>query len=127
MIIDNSETDVFYNYYEDDPLGFLIKGHFDSEIAKEKIQTLKDNLSEIERQIEHIEKAEKKLDLWGRYERGNLPHIHCTSDPIKNAFLDALNIQADRILDNLSKAFPDMTEDEISNACFRGDKAKGIE
>lgn len=127
MIIDNSETDVFYNYYEDDPLGFLIKAHFDSEIAKEKIKTLRDNLSEIEREIERIEKAENKTDLWSKYVRGELPHIHCTSDPIKNVFLDALHIQSDRIINNLQTAFPDMTEDEIRNACFRGDKTKGIE
>lgn len=127
MIIDNSETDVFYNYYEDDPLGFLIKAHFDSEIAKKKIKTLRDNLSEIEREIEEIEKTENKLGLYGKYQRGELPHIHCASDPYENVFLDALSIQADRILDNLSKAFPDMTEDEIRNACFRGDKKKGVE
>ena len=127
MIIDNSETDVFYNYYEDDPLGFLIKGHFDSEIAKKKIKTLKENLSKIERQIEEIEKAENKLGLYGKYQRGELPRIHNSLDPFENVFLDALTIQADRILDNLSKAFPDMRGEEIRNACFRGDKTKGAE
>lgn len=127
MIIDNEKTDVFLTLYEDDPLGFLIKGHFDSEIAKKKIKTLKDNLSEIEREIERIEEAENKTDLWSKYVRGELSHIHCGSDPYENIFRDALHIQSDRILDNLSKAFPDMTEEEISNACFRGDKTKGIE
>lgn len=127
MIIDNSKNDVFLSLYEDDPLGFLTKAHFDSEIAKEKIKTLRDNLSEIEREIERIEKAEKKLGLYWKYQRGELPRIHCSLDPFENVFLDALSIQADRILENLSKAFPDMTEEEIRNACFRGDKTKGIE
>lgn len=127
MIIDNSEIDVFYNYYEDDPLGFLIKGHFDSEIAKKKIKTLRENLSKIERQIEEIEKTENKTDLWSKYVRGELPHIHCTSSPFKNVFLDALSIQADRIIDNLKQVFRFMTTQEIENACFRGDIDKGIE
>ena len=127
MIIDNEKTNVFLTLYEDDPLGFLTKAHFDSEIAKKKIKTLKDNLSEIEREIERIEKAENKTDLWSKYVRGELPHIHCTSDPYENVFLDALSIQGNRIINNLQTAFPDMTEEEIRNACFRGDKAKGIE
>lgn len=74
-----------------------------------------------------MEEAENKLGLYGQYQRGELPHIHCASDPIENTFLDALSIQADRILNNLQTAFPDMTEEEIRNACFRGDKTKGIE
>lgn len=56
--------------------------------------------------------------LWERYKRGELPAIHCSSDPIRNAFQDALKIQADRILNNLQKHFTDMTEEEIRNIVF---------
>ena len=56
--------------------------------------------------------------LWERYERGELPAIHCADNPIANAFCDALKIQADRILDNLQKHFTTMTKEELRNACF---------
>jgi hypothetical protein len=66
-------------------------------------------------------------DLWSRYQRGELPAIHDTGDMVKDAFLDALSIQADRIIDNLEKAFPNLTKEQISNACFRGDINKELE
>lgn len=56
--------------------------------------------------------------LWERYERGELPAIHCSDNPIANAFLDALNIQTDRILNNLQKHFTNMTKEEIKNIIF---------
>lgn len=60
-------------------------------------------------------------DLWSRYNRYELPHIHCAENEVQNAFLDALNIQGRRIEENLAKAFPDLTKQQIKNACFRGD------
>lgn len=56
--------------------------------------------------------------LWERYERGELSAIHCSDNPIANAFCDALCIQADRIINNLKKHFTDMTEEEIRNIVF---------
>lgn len=56
--------------------------------------------------------------LWERYERGELPAIHCSDNPIENAFLDALNIQADRFLNNLKQHFTNMTDEEIRNIIF---------
>ena len=56
--------------------------------------------------------------LWERYDRGELPAIHCSDNPIENAFRDALVIQSDRILNNLQKYFTNMTKEEIRNACF---------
>lgn len=56
--------------------------------------------------------------LWERYERGELPAIYCSDNPIANAFCDALRIQANRILNNLQKHFTDMTEEEIRNIVF---------
>lgn len=44
--------------------------------------------------------------LWERYERGELPAIHCYDNPIANVFCDALCIQADRILNNLQMRTP---------------------
>lgn len=56
--------------------------------------------------------------LWERYERGELPAIHCSDNPIANAFCDALCIQADRTLNNLKKHFTNMTEEEIKDIIF---------
>jgi hypothetical protein len=67
-----------------------------------------------------IQKGETKMinGLFERYEKGELPAIHCSDNPIKNAFLDALKIQADRIVNNLKNHFTNMTEEQIKDICF---------
>ena len=119
MIIENTENLV--KLYIDDPLDFLVLNRFDTKIAKEKIRELKKVCNEIENEIERHEKANCKTDLYSKYVRGELPHIHCSSDPFNNVFSDALNIQGRRIEENLKKAFPNLTKQQIKNACFRGD------
>lgn len=117
---DTKERSIFVDFYEDDPLGFLIKGTIDTEVAKEKLYKLKRKLDCVERAIRLIE-LNNSNDLWSRYQRGELPAIHDTGDLVRDAFLDALSIQGNRIVDNLKKAFPNLTEEQIRNACFRGD------
>lgn len=121
MIFDNSQTDLFFNFYEDDPLGFLNNRKIDTKEAREKTIALKKKCNEIISVIDRVEKTENKEDLWSKYVRGELPHIHCGPDPFENAFSDALSIQGDRIIDNLEKAFPNLNKEQIKNACFRGD------
>ena len=114
---DTKEKSIFVDFYEDDPLGFLIKGTIDTEVAKEKLYKLKRKLDCVERAIRLIE-LNNSNDLWSRYQRGELPAIHDTGDLVQDAFKDALNIQADRILHNLQKHFINMTENEIKEICF---------
>lgn len=121
MIYDNSTGDTFHQFYDDDPLGFLIKGKIDTEQAKEKIKELRNTLSEIESTIERVEKADGDTDLWSRYVRYELPHIHITRDPIENVFLDALSIQANRIRDNIREELA-ISDDELKRLMFGKEK-----
>lgn len=124
MIYDNSTGDTFTEFYNDDPLGFLNKRNIDTEQARKEVVKLRKTLAEIENVLDRVEKSDGKTDLWSRYTRGEFPHIHCSEDPYANVFMDALTIQADRIIDNLKKVFPFCTTREIRNACFRGDLDK---
>ena len=117
---DTDEKSIFAKLYEDDPLGFCKYRYIDTEEAKEKLRKLKRKIDCIERAIKLTE-LNNKNDLWSRYKRGELPAIHDTGDLVQDAFLDALSIQADRIVDNLKHAFPKLFEEQIENACFRGD------
>lgn len=117
---DTKEKQIFVDFYEDNPLDFLTHKTIDTEAAKEKLYKLKRKLDCIERAIRLIE-LNNKNDLWSRYQRGELPAIHDSGDIVQDAFLDALSIQGDRIIDNLEKAFPNLNKEQISNACFRGD------
>lgn len=114
---DTEEKSIFAKLYEDDPLGFCNNRTIDTEEAKEKLCKLKRKIDCIERAINLIE-INNKNDLWSRYQRGELPAIHDTGDMVKDAFLDGLNIQADRILNNLQKHFTNMTKEEIKNIIF---------
>ena len=58
------------------------------------------------------------MSLWDKYRRYELPHIHIGDNQEKNVFEDALSIQAERILNNLTKALPDRTEQEIRQMIF---------
>lgn len=117
---DTKEKQIFVDFYEDNPLGFLTNRTIDTEEAKEKLYKLKRKLDCVERAIRLIE-INNSNDLWSRYQRGELPAIHDTGDLVRDAFLDALSIQSDRIIDNLEKAFPKLFKEQIKNACFRGD------
>lgn len=117
---DTKEKQIFVDFYEDDPLGFCNHRTIDTEEAKEKLYKLKRKLDCVERAIRLIE-LNNKNDLWSRYQRGEFPVIHDSGDLVQDAFLDALKIQADRIIDNLEKAFPNLNKEQIENACFRGD------
>lgn len=117
MIYDNSIGDTFYQYYTDDPLGFLIKAKIDTKEARKEVVKLRKTLAEIENVIDRVEQAENKNDLWSRYTRGELPHIHCSKDPLQNAFLDALSIQADRIRENIKKKYT-LSDEELRNLMF---------
>lgn len=121
MIYDNSESDLFMQYYDDCSLDFLTKAKIDTEQSKEKIKELRNTLNEIELTIERVEKSNGHDDLWSKYCRGELPHVHISKDPLYNVFMDALCIQADRIRDNILKAYPNMTREELSHLMF-GDR-----
>jgi len=114
---DTKEKSIFIKFYENDPLGFCNHRTIDTEEAKEKLRKLKRKIDCIERAINLVE-INNKNDLWSRYKRGELPAIHDSGDIVKDAFQDALNIQANRILGNLQKHFTNMTEEEIENIIF---------
>lgn len=114
---DTKEKSIFIKFYEDDPLGFCNHRIIDTEEAKEKLCKLQRKIDCIERTIKLIE-INNKNDLWSRYQRGELPAIHDTGNIVQDAFLDAVNIQADRILNNLQKHFTNMTKEEIKNIIF---------
>lgn len=61
--------------------------------------------------------------LWEKYRDGDIPHIHIFSDVIQNAFEDGLCIQADRILLNLQKSFPDKSRSEIIGLMFHDEES----
>lgn len=117
MIYDNSVGDTFFQFYTDDPLGFLNKRNIDTEQARTEVVKLRKTLDEIENVIDRVEQAENKTGLWSRYTRGELPHIHCSKDPFENVFLDALWIQADRIRENIKKKYT-ISDEELSNLMF---------
>lgn len=116
-IQDTKEKSIFIKFYEDDPLGFCNNRTIDTEEVKEKLYKLERKIHCIERAIKLIE-LNNKNDLWSRYQRGEFPVIHDSGDIVKDAFQDALKIQADRILNNLQKHFTNMTEEEIENIIF---------
>lgn len=117
MIYDNSIGDTFYQYYTDDPLGFLIKAKIDTKEARDRCLELLATVDTIMDELNRIEKSDGKTDLWSRYTRGELPHIYCSKDPLQNAFLDALSIQADRIRENIKKKYT-ISDEELSNLMF---------
>lgn len=117
MIYDNSVGDTFFQFYTDDPLGFLNKRNIDTEQARTEVVKLRKTLVEIENVIDRVEQAENKNDLWSRYTRGELPHIHCSKDPLQNVFLDALSIQANRIRENIKKKYT-ISDEEIDILMF---------
>lgn len=117
MIYDNSTGDTFMLYYEDDPLGFLTKGKIDTKQARDKCLELLAKVDSIMDELNRIEKAGESTDLWSRYVRYELPHIHTTRDPIERAFLDALSIQADRIRDNIREELA-ISDDELKRLMF---------
>lgn len=118
MIYDNSTGDTFTRFYIDDPLEFLDKAKIDTEQARDRCLELLATVDTIMDELNRIERSEGKTDLWSRYARGELPSTHDTGDRVKDAFLDGLKIQADRIIDNLKKHFTNMTEEEIKNIIF---------
>lgn len=59
MIFDNSETDLFYNFYTDDPLGFLVDIRINTELAREKANDLIRTCKKIIKTIDKIEKENK--------------------------------------------------------------------
>ncbi len=61
------------------------------------------------------------MSLWDKYTSGDLPHIHIYESVLQNIFEDALSIQAERILKNLSKAFPDKSRGEIRGLMFESE------
>lgn len=60
--------------------------------------------------------------LWKSYIDGDIRHIHISSDIFQNTFEDALCIQAERILGNLHKAFPDKSKEELMELMFYGEE-----
>lgn len=118
---DTDEKCIFSDLYEDDEFDFLNKRTIDTVEAREKLEGIRKKADELEKLLDRVEGTERRNDLFSRYVRGELPHIHCSDDKIANVFSDALSIQADRIFENLEKALPKLTKEEIKNACFRGD------
>lgn len=58
MIYDNSVGDTFFQFYTDDPLGFLNKRNIDTEQARTEVVKLRKTLDEIENVIDRVEQAE---------------------------------------------------------------------
>lgn len=117
MIYDNSTGDTFTQFYNDDPLGFLNKRNIDTEQARKEVRKLRKTLADIEDILDRVEETDGKTDLWSRYTRGELPHIHCSKDPLHNVFLDALSIQAERIRENIKKKYT-ISDEEIDILMF---------
>lgn len=117
MIYDNSTGDTFTQFYNDDPLGFLNKRFIDTKEARDRCLELLATIDTIMDELNRIEKSDGKTDLWSRYTRGELPHIYCSKDPLQNAFLDALSIQAERIRKNIKKKYT-ISDEEIDILMF---------
>lgn len=114
---DTKEKSIFIKFYENDPFGFCNHRTIDTEETKEKLCKLQRKIDCIGRAIKLIE-INNKNDLWSRYQRGELPAIHDTGNIVQDAFLDGVNIQADRILNNLKQHFTNKTEEEIKDIIF---------
>lgn len=58
------------------------------------------------------------MSLYDRYINFELPHVHISTNYGKNIFEDALSIQADRILNNLQKQFPQKKRSDLIQMMF---------
>lgn len=58
------------------------------------------------------------MSLYDRYINHELPHVHIGTNREQNIFEDALSIQADRILHNLQKQFPQKKRFDLIQMMF---------
>lgn len=65
---------------------------------------------------------QKLKTIYDKYCDGEIPHIHNSTDFIKNIVDDILSFQGKRIKNNLMKYFPEKTEKEIMIMMFYGDE-----
>lgn len=119
---DTDEKCIFSDLYEEDEFDFLNKRTIDTVEAREKLERIRKKADEFEKLLDRVEGTERRNDLFSRYVRGELPHIHCSDDKIANVFSDALSIQADRIFENIKKQYPKKTERAIKKMMFGQDE-----
>lgn len=115
---DTDEKCIFSDLYDEDEFDFLNKRTIDTVEAREKLEGIRKKADEFEKLLDRVEGTERRNDLFSRYVRGELPHIHCSDDKIANVFSDALSIQADRIFENIKKQYPKKTERAIRKIMF---------
>lgn len=115
---DTDEKCIFSDLYDEDEFDFLNKRTIDTVEAREKLEGIRKKADEFEKLLDRVEGTERRNDLFSRYVRGELPHIHCSDDKIANVFNDALSIQADRIFENIKKQYPKKTERAIRKIMF---------
>lgn len=119
---DTDEKCIFSDLYEEDEFDFLNKRTIDTVEAREKLEGIRKKADELEKLLDRVEGTERRNDLFSRYVRGELPHIHCSEDKIENVFKDALSIQSGRILENIKKQYPKKTERAIRKIMFGQDE-----
>lgn len=119
---DTDEKCIFSDLYEEDEFDFLNKRTIDTVEAREKLEGIRKKADELEKLLDRVEGTERRNDLFSRYVRGELPHIHCSDDKIANVFSDALSIQADRIFENIKNQCPKKSEKEIKKMMFGQDE-----
>ena len=119
---DTDEKCIFSDLYDEDEFDFLNKRTIDTVEAREKLEGIRKKADEFEKLLDRVEGTERRNDLFSRYVRGELPHIHCSDDKIADVFSDALSIQADRIFENIKKQYPKKTERAIRKMMFGQDE-----